>query len=271
MLNILKYIGNRFNLSLLQKPWGTLKYRCNICGRACETPMVDLGREKSSCICGSTVRSRSIVHLLSIELFGHSLALPDFPVRPDLLGWGMSDFGYSELLPHKLNYVNTYYHKEPRLDITAPLDPELEGKLDFLISTDVFEHINPPVSVGFENARRLLKTNGVFIFSVPYTLEAETREHFPDLYKYEVINRAGDSPILKNITRDGREQVFNNLVFHGGPGATLERRVFSQAGLISDLKQAGFDTIKIFSEPFLEFGIYWHDSWSLPIVAYTHR
>jgi SAM-dependent methyltransferase len=246
---------------------GTLNYRCNICGRACETPVADLGREKPSCECGSTVRSRSIVHLLSEELFGRSLALPDFPVRPDLHGWGMSDAGYSDLLSQKVGYVNTFYHQEPRFDISAPLDPSLEGTLDFLISTEVFEHINSPVSIGFENARRLLKPNGVFIFSVPYTLEAATREHFPDIYKFEVIDRTGANPILKNITRDGREQVFDNLVFHGGPGATLEMRVFSEAGLMAELKQAGFGTIIIYSEPCWEFGIYWKDAWSLPILA----
>lgn len=250
-----------------RKTEGTLTYRCNICGRVCKTLVSDLRREQPSCRCGSTVRTRSIIHILSTELFGQSLALPDFPKRPDLLGWGMSDAGYSDLLPRKLSYVNTFYHKEPRFDITAPLDPALEDTLDFLISTEVFEHINPPVSVGFENGCRLLKPNGIFIFSVPYTLDRETREHFPDLYKYEVVDLAGPNQLLKNTTRTGQEQMFDKLVFHGGPGATLEMRVFSQAGLMSELKQAGFGTVKIYSEPCWEFGIYWHDNRSLPMAA----
>jgi GT2 family glycosyltransferase len=255
------------NLTLRRKPLGTLKYRCNICDRTCETLVVDLGRESPSCKCGSKVRSRSIVHLLSKELFGRSVTLSDFPLRPDLYGFGMSDEGYSDFLPHKLNYVRTYYHKKPILDITAPITPELEGKLDFLISSEVFEHINPPVSIGFENARRLLKPDGVFILTVPYTLEIETREHFPDLYEYTIINRTGANPILKNITRDGQEQVFDNLIFHGGPGVTLEKRLFSKTGLIAELKKAGFGKIKICSEPCWEFGIYQQHPWSLPIVA----
>ncbi len=245
----------------------TLVYHCNVCGRICKTPIADLGREKPSCSCGSTVRTRAIVHILSNELFGQSLALPDFPKRPDLLGWGMSDSGYSDLLPHKLNYLNTFYHMEPRLDITAPLDPAQEGKLDFLISTEVFEHIPPPVSQGFENVRRLLKPDGVLIFSVPYTLKPQTLEHFPDLYQYEILNPVDAKPVLKNITRDGQEQKFDDLVFHGGPGATLEMRVFSQAGLMFELKRAGFKNIKIYSEPCWEFGIYWRDLWSLPMAA----
>jgi GT2 family glycosyltransferase/SAM-dependent methyltransferase len=246
----------------------TLEYRCNICGRICKTPLSGIGREKSSCRrCGSTVRTRAIVHILSTELFGESLVLGDFPNRPDLLGWGMSDASYSDFLPRKLNYVNTFYHKEPRLDITAPLDPEKMGTLDFLISTEVFEHINPPVSIAFENARRLLKANGVFIFSVPYTLDKQTHEHFPELHEYEIIDSTGPHPILKNITKDGREQLFDDLVFHGGPGATLEMRVFSQAGLQAELKRAGFENVKVYSEPCWEFGIYWHDPWSLPMAA----
>ena len=116
---------------LLSKSLGILYYRCNICGRICETPVVDLGREKPSCVCGSTVRSRAIIHLLSTELFGHSLALPEFPERPDLHGWGMSDAIYPDLLSQKIGYINTYYHQEPRFDITAPLDPVFEGTLDF--------------------------------------------------------------------------------------------------------------------------------------------
>lgn len=253
--------------TLIQKPWGKLKYRCNICGRACKTSVADLGRETPSCECGSTVRSRSIVHLLSRELFGSSLALPDFPLRPDLHGWGMSDAGYVDLLSKKVGYLNTFYNQEPYFDITASLDPKVEGTLDFLISTEVFEHVASPVSRSFENVRRLLKPTGIFVLTVPYTLEPETREHFPELHKYDLVEKNSHDFVLKNITRDGREQTFENLVFHGGVGETLEMRVFSQNGLISELRQAGFETIRICSEPCWEFGVYWHDLWSLPIIA----
>lgn len=254
-----------------QRSWGNLTYRCNICGCTCETLMADLTREKRTCQCGSTVRSRSIVHLLSKELFGRSLALPDFPIRLDLNGWGMSDAFYAQLLPQKVNFINTFYDREPRFDITEPLDPKVEGTLDFLISTEVFEHVAPPVSRAFENARRLLKSTGVLILTVPYNLEANTREHFPELYQYEIDRTEGQDPVLRNITKEGIEQTFNNLVFHGRVGATLEMRVFSQNGLLMELSQAGFETVKICSEPCWEFGIYWNRPWSLPIIARPSR
>ena len=250
-----------------QKSWGKLSYRCNICGHSCETPLHELGRETPSCQCGSTVRSRAILHLLSIELFGQSIALPEFPRRPNLHGWGMSDAGYADLLAQKIDYINTYYDREPYFDITAPLASEIKGTLDFLISSEVFEHVAPPVFHAFENAKELLKPNGVLIFTVPYTLEPQTKEHFPELYQYNLVMREGLSPILRNITIDGQEQFFDNLVFHGGVGSTLEMRVFSKDDLIDNLKRAGFKDIKICAEPYWEFGIYWLQSWSLPIVA----
>src|SRR4051794_16712557 len=150
-------------------PLDRLDFHCNICSAACRVEPHELLREGSSCWgCGSSVRQRGIVHSLSMELFGESLMLADFPVRKDIVGLGLSDWeGYSERLTEKFTYTNTFYVQLPRLDITA-IDPALEGSADFLISGDVFEHIPPPVSLAFENSRRLLKDNGVLLLTVPY-------------------------------------------------------------------------------------------------------
>jgi len=94
-------------------------------------------------------------------------ALNSLTVGGRLVGVGMSDWeGYANRLEKKLSYVNTYYHKAPLLDITA-VDPSLSNLYDFIIATEVFEHISPPISRAFENVHRLLKPGGVFIFSVP--------------------------------------------------------------------------------------------------------
>lgn len=246
---------------------GYLSFRCNICGRTSVARVEELNREAPSCKgCGSTVRFRSIIHVLSIELFGESLALPDFPTRPDLTGIGMSDWeGYAIPLAHKFNYRNTHYHKEPKLDITSG-DPVLEGTLDFIISSDVFEHVAPPVSTAFENVRKLLKPDGVLIFTVPYGKEDETMEHFPDLHDYQIVQQ-DDDHVLKNTTKDGVVQTFNQLVFHGGPGATLEMRQFSELPLIEQFKAAGLDSVKIYKAPNFDYGIYWSVDWSLPMAA----
>ena len=169
------------------------------------------------------------MHALSIALFGRAIALPDFPERKDLTGKGMSDWeGYATPLSQKLDFINTYYHMAPKLDITAisPLD---EHSVDFLLSTDVFEHVSPPVSIAFENAMKMLKPGGAFIFSVPYTLENETREHFPNLDDFKIETKDGKRTLI-NRTRDGRVEEFSDLVFHGSSvgGGRLSRCVFSQ-------------------------------------------
>lgn len=247
--------------------FGYLSYHCNICGMACKSKIVELGREEPSCLgCGSTVRMRAIIHVFSTELFGESLAIRDFPERPDIKGIGMTDWiGYAGALEKKLGYKNTYYHKPPKLDITS-IDSDIEGTLDFVISSDVFEHVEPPVSRAFENIRKLLKPNGVFIFSVPYNKDEATKEHFPDLYNYEIIETEG-AHILKNITKSGVEQTYDNLVFHGGAGATLEMRCFSEASIKEEFRKAGFANVHIYSEPDFQHGIYWSNDLSLPIAA----
>ena len=243
-----------------------IRFRCNVCGRADKALLERLGREQVSCRCGSTVRFRSIVHVLSQELFGESLAVPDFPIRQDLVGLDMSGAAnYALPLTQPLGYVNTFLHKAPFLDITSPGEEWL-SKCDFLISSDVFEHVSPPVSRAFRNSLRLLKPGGVLILTVPYRPEGPTIEHFPDLHDFHVEKRDGRYTLI-NVTSDGRHQEFETLVFHGGEGETLEMRVFSLQGVIDELQQAGFEQIRVHDEAVPQFGIVWPQPWSLPLSA----
>ena len=104
------------------------------------------------------------------------------------------------------------------------------------------------------------------ILTVPYVIDGVTQEHFTDLYQYQIVHRRVQ-PILKNITRDGREQVYDDLRFHGGPGSNLEMRIFSRTSLLSELSAAGFLQPEIHAEPVFEYGIYWNTEESLPIVV----
>jgi len=246
---------------------GHLNYICNICGQHAGLNLSSLHRELVSCFtCGSSLRYRAIIHLLSKELFGVSTLLPDFPIQRDIRGIGMSDWvGYSDVLVDKFDYVNTFYDQDPRLDITE-IDPELEDSLDFLISSDVFEHVAPPISVAFQNAYRMLKPGGVFIFTAPYKKLGITEEFYPNLYKYDLVLE-DDHQVLYNITRDGQEEVFTDLTFHGGPGVTLAMRSFSELSLIQEFYKAGFQKIRIDNESCFEHGINWNNNTDLPIVA----
>jgi SAM-dependent methyltransferase len=246
-------------------------FRCNICDRENQAVLGRLTREAPTCSkCGSSVRLRSIVQILTTELLGHSLCLSEIPARPDLAGIGLSCWpGYAAPLARRMNYRNTFYHQEPQLDITR-VDATMDGTLDFVIATDVFEHVNPPVSTAFENTRRLLKPDGVFIFSVPFSHPGgdpqPTREHFPELHDYE-IQAIGGGFRLKNTTRAGEVQYFDDLVFHGGPGSILELRLFSEWSILREMENAGFHDVTIYSGSDLRHGIHWADKWSVPMAA----
>ena len=246
---------------------GDICFTCNVCGNDNLAPISSLQREEPSCShCFSTVRMRGIIHALSITLFDSSMTIQEFPKRNDIVGKGMSDWdGYAIPLSRKLSYTNSYYHKKPKFDITN-IEKEDEGSLDFLISSDVFEHVVPPVSIAFVNARKIIKPGGALILSVPFSLEAETKEHFHDLYDFKIVGQKNDRKLI-NKGRDGLVKEYTDLIFHGGDGATLEMRMFSEIGLLKELKQAGFTDIKIMGQPCFKYGIYWHDKWSLPIVA----
>ena len=176
---------------------------------------------------------------------------------------------YAQRLRRRLDFENTFFHRAPYLDITD-LRQQKQGELDFLIASDVFEHVAPPVERAFENARRLLKKGGVFVITVPYTHPEEPgiplQEHYPDLFDYTIRNE-GESYVLENTTRAGVKRIYRDLTFHDGPGSTLEMRVFSESSLISLLRGAGFKRIEIFSGCHLARGIYWQNKCSVPIAA----
>ena len=212
------------------------------------------------------MRWRSVVHVLSTALLGHSIGLWDFPTRREVTGVGLSDWpGYAEPLSARFAYRNTYFDREPLLDITDP-PRDLYGTLDFLISSDVFEHVEPPVERAFENSFRLLKPGGVFVVTVPYSTSGDTDEHYADLNEYEIVDFK-DRRVLVNRTVAGDWEVFDNLVFHGGDGATLEMRLFSRDAVLRQLRAAGFADVALNDAPCPEFGIVWPEPWGLPFLA----
>lgn len=246
-----------------------VQFTCNICGTHTQCDESLLGREEASChACGSTVRMRAIVHHVSLAVLGRSIPLTEFPNRPDIRGLGLSDWdGYAIPLSKCFRYTNTYYHCEPRLDITQVPD-DLAGSCDFVISTDVFEHVCPPVSPAFEGARKLLKPGGTLVLTVPFMLEeSETREHFPNLHEFEIVESAGGRPHLVNTRPDRSQEFFDDLIFHGGPGHTLEMRLFARDSLQRELEAAGFSNIRFDADPVPDFGIHWQHPWSIPIIA----
>ena len=244
-----------------------IEFQCNICGLESRLERSRFNRERRSCErCHSSVRTRSIIHLLSMELFGESLTIDNFPKSEHISGIGLSDWkGYADTLAKKFAYVNTFYHKSPRFDICKPKDV---GPVDFLIASEVFAHVAPPVHNAFTGSYATLKDGGVLIFTAPFTNKpGRTIEHFPELHEYKLTRRMFGGYKLVNTTADGRRQVFRDLKFHGGKGQTLEMRLFSREDILGHLRSAGFTRVDIHDEDCPERGILWLEPWSTPMVA----
>ncbi|HEX4137845.1 MAG TPA: methyltransferase domain-containing protein [Bryobacteraceae bacterium] len=242
------------------------KFVCNICGKKNAHSGEPFERETPSCgSCGSTLRARAIMRALAEELFGRPVSLRDFPRVKSWRGLGTSDAGpYVKRLAEVFDYRNTFYDREPRLDLGASTGES--NAYDFILSSDVFEHVAPPIEQAFRNAYNMLKPNGVLVFTVPYQIE-ESDEHFPDLHEYGLAE-VGNGAALINRTRAGEIQVFENLIFHkSGSGRSLEMRVFSENMLRDVLTAAGFSSIRIYAQNYAPFGIVSAESWSLPIAA----
>lgn len=243
---------------------------CNVCGKENIAVLLNeiKNREFQSCRnCGSSLRMRSLMLALSKELFGKELILSEFPINKKIKGIGLSDWcGYAKILEEKFSYTNTFYHTDPKLDITA-ISESLYGKYDFIISSDVYEHI--PLyclDSAFKNTRKLLKSNGKFLLTVPFTKSGASQEHFPSLFDFRIVKTNGKSFLL-NVTQNGVTEIFDGLIFHGGDGSTLEMRIFSEPDLLNLLGQAGFTSHHICSENMEKFGIIWPMDWAVPVVA----
>ncbi|MDQ2843980.1 MAG: hypothetical protein M3Y72_23670 [Acidobacteriota bacterium] len=130
----------------------------------------------------------------------------------------------------------------------------------------MFEHVPPPVQKAFDNLASILKPTGFVVFSVPWAPEGQTIERFPALYDWQITTLESGT-VLVNRTESGFLEVFDNLIFHGGPGQTLEMRLFSKSDLVAHLQAAGFSCIKFAErQESLKYGIVW-EPWSIGLVA----
>jgi SAM-dependent methyltransferase len=155
-------------------------------------------------------------------------------------------------------YKNFEFHTEPFLDITNVNDI-LESSADVVICSEVLEHVQPPINLAFNGLYKLLKSGGWLILSVPHRgATSAHEEHFPVMTNSEIIT----VPIqmLRGIDVEGNEREFTELVFHGGAGATLEYRVFSERSLRDNLENSGFKNIQSQSDVRL-IGCVW-EPWS---------
>jgi len=243
-------------------------FACNLCGAWREVEQ--FATEPATCTCGSNVRLRALIHLLSLELFGRSMPMPAFPRLKSIRGLGMSDKDCcAQLLADKFDYTNTFYDREPRFD-SSRRDNSLWGQYDFILSADVLEHVGPPVEATIEQLYRMLKPRGFLGVTVFCAPADRLREHFPELREYRVVP-LGESQVLINRRADGTLEIRDDLIFHGGTGSTLEMREFGATSLRQKLCAAGFREVEFLTDNVPDFGILFDHDVSQPLIARKER
>lgn len=83
-------------------------------------------------------------------------------------------------------------------------------------------------------------------------------EHFPVITDSRLV--LDNNPRLIGTLRNGERAEFNNRVFHGGVGFTLEYRIFLFHSLGKEILAAGFTNFRLNRNAKI-FGITW-ENWS---------
>jgi SAM-dependent methyltransferase len=232
---------------------------CSACFRPSFASKLSIGRESFNCRwCNATSRERAI--FLQI----HSLYLQRKIKNPTkrLQILGISDGHLTSTILNKIygkNYANYHYHLDPKLDITN-VPVSLFGKADIISCSEVLEHVAPPINKAFEGLYKLLKENGALVLSVPHSDGLGVHvEHFPTMRKSQLVTENGVA-VLIGEDANGVKLSFRNLIFHGGIGATLEYRVFSEVSLVNALNSAGFSNLRKNRDQKI-LGVFW-EPWS---------
>jgi SAM-dependent methyltransferase len=212
------------------------------------------------------MRLRSVILALSRALFGTDLCLSDFPRLKSVRGFGISDSPvYAGGLADRFTYQNTFLHQPPSFDLVNPDETEF-GRYDFVVCSEVLEHAGAPVERAFRTLAQLLKPAGVLILTTPFSIDEQTAEHFGRGNAVGITN-VGGKLVVVSCRDDGRYEVFDNLIFHGGDGSTLEMRVFSESDLRKLLAGCGLTRMHFDGRGSDEFGVRYTGPCSLPIIA----
>lgn len=158
-----------------------------------------------------------------------------------------------------------YFHQPPFHDTSTPV-AERARTCDFVISTEVFEHVVPPVARAFSHTFDLLKQGGHSTLTVPFTNAPTTLERFADLHDYRII-QFGQDYVLVNRTNDGRYALHDKPCFYSGPGTTLEMRISCRKDIINHLIDADFTDVKVLDDDVSQWGILHKHPWSFLILA----
>jgi len=193
-------------------------------------------REASCCIsCGSTWRARAVT-LATITGLGYE-PKPMSTIKSDWsrVGLGISDdIDVASRLSNKFFYNNTYFDTFPNLDIRNVPDIA-KAKFEFVICSDVLEHIDTDLELAVRGLKDLLNRNGFAVISVPISAEAGHPEFYPELKSFSIKDEVVSWVDKNNISHEDF-----NPEFHGGRGQNLAFRRFSDESIEELIMRNGF-------------------------------
>ncbi|MEB3261135.1 MAG: hypothetical protein VKP63_10970 [Cyanobacteriota bacterium] len=235
-------------------------YVCPICGEAGRRHGEGIHRELNLCSsCGSNSRFRATVVAVLKAIVGQDsdYNLSQMAPQKAIRGIGCSDSEvHARLLADKFDYVNTFYHGEPFLDIENDHSYLEYQPLDFIICNDVLEHAFLPPGEVIPILYQSLRPGGYLILCAPTYKLPKHIEKYPSLAGYEV-NKTAKGYQLHVQPKLGRDHVDPQPVFHGGPGSVLELRLISDQGLQRNLRSVGFEVSQLSDSVLKIYGAWW--------------
>ncbi|MDA8104855.1 MAG: class I SAM-dependent methyltransferase [Nitrospiraceae bacterium] len=206
---------------------------CTACGRiAYFRRYLDNHRELGNCLfCGASNRKRQICYLLRKELKSGDIG--KIITSASILN-AESSGGLHNSLKHNTNYISSEYFGDAYRSgemVNGTLHVNLldthfdDNKFDFVLTSDVLEHIPDPYKA-FREIYRILRPGGVHIFTVPFY-----QTHYFDEKRAEII----DSQIIHHM-----EPIYH--LDPNNPNGILVYNIFSIEMLLN-LSRIGYRTI----------------------------
>lgn len=161
---------------------------------------------------------------------------PDWSLRGLFLSDSPDFFAF---FSRKWDVSNVFYHKYPVLDLFSVPDAAKKS-FNFVVCSDVLEHVGGSPLAALEGLRALLKPGGAAVVTVPIGDPVETVEHYPGMVDYKVL----DGPAVQWRDESGTVTVDNNPEMHGGDGLVVAFRRFGKSEFENQVVAAGFTCIQ---------------------------
>ncbi len=225
-------------------------FLCNVCGTPNCLPRAQLVGDGGHCMfCGCSGRQRSIAYAVAARFSTDDVILTRMAPRKDLRGLGCSDWGYADALTEKFEYVDSFFDREPQLDLLdvdwSRWTPE---SFDFITCASVPEYVRPTIDEMFKNVYRLLRPGGAAVIAAPPVLGPKTGELTCKLHHREITAETARQAAVDRRTGGATERI-DDVNICGAVETTRPIRSISRQALIDGAERAGLRAAEIYERP----------------------